>query len=143
AKLHLARFQVGDHDHALSNQYLGIGIRRAQTGEDLAQPAFAQVDLQADELVGFRHQLGRAHDPDPQIQLLKILDRALLRRAPCFRRFRLLTFGFRLFDFRLFDFSTLRLSSLRLFDSSTLRLFDSSTLRLSPSPWPQSWPTCP
>src|SRR5260370_37798796 len=69
---HLAGGEVGDDDDAASDEFFG-GVRLGDAGEDLAL-LVAEVELEAEELVGLGYALGDDDLCDAEIDLDEVVD---------------------------------------------------------------------
>ena len=75
---HLAGREVGDDDDAAADEVLRC-VPLGNAGEDLALAELAEVDFQAEELVGLGDALGDDDLRDPELDLGEVVDGDLLR----------------------------------------------------------------
>ena len=78
---HLARREVGDHHHQPAGELFGP-VGGADAGEHRAL-LVAQIQRQAQQLVGALHQLGRGHARDAQVELREVVDARCDGRRGC------------------------------------------------------------
>lgn len=69
-----SRLEVRHERELAIHQGFRLGDIRGDTGDNLSQRCFAEVDREAQELVGFRHALRRAHGAYLHLYLAEIID---------------------------------------------------------------------